>query len=142
MTQLLADLVAVLHIGYFLFIVVGTVAIVVGPKLEWRWIRNLPFRLLHVAAVYVVLIEDAFGIPCPLNVMQWSLRTTAGGPQEVTEGVSGILDGLLFRTIPGSALDVMYWSLGVLLLLLLYLVPPASWRSRRQTPSNQSAPMN
>jgi hypothetical protein len=128
MTQLLANLVAFIHIGYFLFIVVGAVAIVVGPRLGWRWIRHLPFRILHVAAVYVVLFEETFGIPCPLSMMQWTLRTAGGGPPEATEGVGGVLDGLLFRTIPGWALDGMYWSLGVGLLLLLYLVPPASWR--------------
>ena len=124
---LAANLIALLHLAYFLFIVLGTVAIVVGPTRGWTWVRNLPFRLLHIAAVYVVLIEDTLGIPCPLNVMQWGLRTASGGPQEATAGVGGLLDALLFRTIPGWSLDVMYWSLGVALLVLLYFVPPR-WR--------------
>jgi hypothetical protein len=79
--HLLANLVAVVHIGYFLFIVLGTLAILCGPRLGWTWVRNLPFRLFHIAAVYVVL-----------------------------------MDGL-------------YWSTGVGLLVLLYLVPP-DWRRR------------
>ena len=83
------------------------------------WVRNLPFRLLHIAAV----------INCPLSVVQWGLRSAGGGAQEATEGLGGILDGLLFRTIPGWALDGLYWSTGVGLLVLLYLVPPR-WRQR------------
>lgn len=130
----LANVVAALHLGYALFVILGTVAILVGPTLGWRWIRNLPFRLLHLAAVYVVLIEEVFHIQCPLNVLQWGLRTASGGPAEATDGIGGILDGLLYRTIPGWALDVLYWSLGVGLLLLLYLVPPR-WRREPATPA-------
>ena len=127
--HLLANLVAVVHIGYFLFIVLGTLAILCGPRLGWMWVRNLPFRLLHIAAVYVVLIEEVFRIDCPLSVVQWGLRSAGGGAQEATEGLGGILDGLLFRTIPGWALDGLYWSTGVGLLVLLYFVPP-NWRRR------------
>lgn len=123
----LANLIAVVHIAYFLFVVVGTLAILIGPRLGWTWIRSLPFRLLHLAAVCVVLVEEVSGIACPLSVMQWGLRSAGGGGPEATEGLGGILDGLLFRTIPGWALDVLYWSTGVGLLVLLYLVPPA-WR--------------
>ena len=125
--DLLANLVALVHIGYFLFIVLGTVAIIIGPRLGWMWIRNVWFRLLHLAAVYIVLIEDVFHIPCILNVLQWGLRRAGGRDPQATEGVGLVLDGLLFRTIPGWALDAMYWSLGVGLLALIYLVPP-SWR--------------
>ena len=128
----LANLLAVVHIAYFLFIVLGTLAILVGPRFGWTWIRNLPFRLLHLAAVYVVLVEEVFGIACPLSVMQWDLRSASGGPVEATEGLGGILDGLLFRTIPGWALDVLYWSTGLGLLLLLYLVPPIWRRTSRR----------
>jgi hypothetical protein len=127
----LANLIAVVHIAYFLFIVLGTLAILVGPRLGWTWVRSLPFRLLHLAAVYVVLVEEVFGIACPLSVMQWDLRSATGGPVEATEGLGGILDGLLFRTIPGWALDVLYWSTGVGLLALLFLVPPI-WRRKPQ----------
>lgn len=127
MTHVLANVVAFLHLAYALFVILGTAAIVIGPALGWRWIRNLPFRVLHVMAVYIVLVEEAFGIQCPLNVLQWDLRSAGGGPPEATEGLGGILDGLLYRTIPGWALDVLYWSLGVGLLVLLYVVPPR-WR--------------
>lgn len=125
----LANLLAVVHIAYFLFVVLGTLAILIGPRLGWTWIRNLPFRLLHLAAVGVVLVEELFGIDCPLSIMQWDLRSASGGAPEATEGLGGVLDGLLFRTIPGWALDGLYWSTGVGLLALLFLVPP-NWRRK------------
>ena len=127
-----ADAIAVLHIGYFVFIVWGTVAILVPVRPAY--VHNLWFRLAHVFAVYVVLAEDYFHIPCVLNVAQWTLRTSAGGPQQATAGVSGVLDGLLYRTIPGSALNVMYVALGVALPILFWLVPPTRRRSRPQAP--------
>jgi hypothetical protein len=79
--------------------------------------------------VCVVLIEEVFGIACPLSVVQWGLRSAGGGGPEATEGLGGILDGLLFRTIPWWALEVLYWSTGVGLLVLLFVVPPR-WRRR------------
>jgi hypothetical protein len=42
-----------------------------------------------------------------------------------------VLDALLFSTIPGWVLDVVYVSLGVGLPVLLYLVPPMWRRDRR-----------
>ena len=135
--HLLGILVAAVHIGYFLFIVLGTVGILVGPRLGWPWCGKLPFGLLqrgrlpvpllHLGAVYLVRVEEVVGIACPLSVMQWGLRSASGGAPEAFEGLGGILDGLLFRTIPGWALDALYWSTGVGLLVLLWVVPP-NWR--------------
>jgi hypothetical protein len=43
---------------------------------------------------------------------------------EASSGVGGLLDHLLFHTIPGNVLNVMYSVLAVLLLVALVLVPP------------------
>jgi hypothetical protein len=122
MPDLAANLLALLHIGYFLFIVLGTVAIL-HPRRPW-WVRSWTFRLTHLLAVYIVLAENVLNLPCPLNVAQWSLRSTGGRPQEAGEGVSGLLDWLLFHTIPGNLLNVMYVGLGILLPVLMIMVPP------------------
>lgn len=129
LANLTADALAVLHIGYFVFIVWGTVAILL--PLRPAYVRSVSFRLAHMLAVYIVLAEDYFHIPCVLNVAQWTLRTTAGGPQQATAGVSGLLDGLLYRTIPGGALNVLYILLGVALPILLWVVPPTRRPSRK-----------
>jgi hypothetical protein len=47
----LADAVVVLHFAYAAFVVGGFAAILLGRLLGWGWIRNLPFRIVHFAAM-------------------------------------------------------------------------------------------
>lgn len=119
-----ANLVAVVHIGYFLFILGGLIAILVGTKKNYRWVRNPWFRITHFAAVYLVLFEEVTGLPCILNLIQWALRSSATGESEATSGTGGILDYLLYHTISPLMLDIFYWSTGLALLVLLWKVPP------------------
>jgi len=128
MSDLAANLIAVLHLAYFIFIVAGTVAILVRPRPSW--VLSWRFRLTHLLAVYVVLAENILNVPCPLNVVQWSLRSSAGGTTEATGGLGALLDWLLFHTISGDVLDALYLTLGILLPLLLVVVPP-KFRSAR-----------
>ena len=118
-----ANLVAAVHIAYFLFVLGGTVAIIAGLPARWRWIRNFWFRVAHAAAIFIVLFEEVTGIPCVLNLLQAWLRTQSIGQAESTDGVGGLLDLLLYRTISPFALDVFYWTMGVAVLLLLWRVP-------------------
>jgi hypothetical protein len=127
LADFLANVVAAMHIGYFLFVVGGAVSIVVGAANRWAWVRNPWFRGAHVASVYIVILEDVFGIACPLNTIESGLRSESVTAGATPTGVGGLLDFLLRGTIPGDVLDVIYWSLAVLLTLLLFLVPP-KWR--------------
>jgi len=117
----LASIVVLIHLAYFVFVIYGFVAIVIGPKLRWAWIRNPWFRIAHVFSVFIVLAEDAFGLNCPLNVAEASLRSP-----EADAG--NVLDLLLHHTLSERALDVLYWTLGPTLILLLFIVRP-NWRS-------------
>jgi hypothetical protein len=65
-SDLIANIVAAAHIGYFLLVGAGCVAIVVGAVQGWKWVRNPWFRLCHLAAVYVVIIEGVLNVECPL----------------------------------------------------------------------------
>lgn len=86
------------------------------------------FRIAHIAAIYIVLIEDFTGFPCPRNVLEWGARATATGATETPAGVGGVLDYLLYHTISPLALDIMYWSFGLLVVALLWIVP-LRWRA-------------
>jgi hypothetical protein len=119
-----ADLIAAAHIGYFIYVVGGSAAIIVGFTQGKEWIRNPWFRLSHLAAVYIVVFENTFNIACPLNTAEWQLRSTSQSAIEATSGVGGILDILLFHTIPGHVLNLIFNSLAILLLVALVLVPP------------------
>lgn len=123
LADIAANVIAVAHLAYFVFIVGGMVAIVLLRR-GVSWVRNPWFRVFHVAAIYVVLVEEATGLPCPLNVLQWGAREAAIGSAQASAGVGGLLDYLLYHTVSPLALDVMYWSFGVSVVVLLWVVPP------------------
>jgi len=128
LTDFIANVVAATHIGYFLFVVGGFASIVIGAAKGWTWIRNPWFRVTHLAAVYIVILEDTFKIQCPLNTIEWQLRATSNAAAVSPSAAGRFLDYLLFQTISGLVLDVIYWSLGVTLVVLLFLVKPRPFR--------------
>jgi len=128
--DLAANLIAIVHIAFFLFIVGGMAAIVLSPRRPIRWVSNPWFRVTHVVAIYIVLFEEVTGLPCPLNVLQWGAREAAIGSAESSAGAGGLLDFLLYHTISPLALDIMYWSFGALVIVMLWLVPPR-WPAAR-----------
>ena len=117
----LADLVVVVHLAYFVFVVGGFVCIVLGAWRGWPWIRNPWFRTAHLAAVFIVLAENLFAWNCPLNVAETSLR--AASP-EAPDAAGGFLDFLLHHTLTERALEIIYWTIGVALVVLFVVVRP------------------
>ena len=101
--RVLADVVVVLHAAYVTFVVFGELAILLGIVLRWSWIRNRTFRLLHLSAILVVVLEAWCGITCPLTTWENWLRSQAG--QTVEEG-DFIGRWLHQRLLPGGAVGV------------------------------------
>lgn len=75
---LLADLLAVIHAGYVLFVVGGQVLILIGWSAGWFWTRNPWFRWLHLGAIGLVVLEVILGVYCPLTLIEADLRRQAG----------------------------------------------------------------
>jgi hypothetical protein len=65
---LLADAVLIVHFLFVLFVVGGLLAIWAGALIGWVWVRNLRFRVAHLAAILFVMAESLVGIACPLTV--------------------------------------------------------------------------
>lgn len=78
---LLADAVLLLHLAVMLFIVGGLIAVGVGNRLGWRWVNALGFRLTHLVAIGVVVVESWLAISCPLTTLEASLRGTTSHAQ-------------------------------------------------------------
>ena len=122
--DLLANIVTIVHLAYFVFVVGGFVAIVVGSARRPNWVFNPWFRIVHLLSIVVVIAENISGWNCPLNVLEGSLRSPATPGTEATSGFGYVLDQLLHHTISERMLDVLYWTLGMESLLLLFFVPP------------------
>lgn len=73
-----ADAVLVVHALFVAFVVVGQVLILAGLALGWRWVRNLRFRLAHLAAIGIVVLQAWLGVLCPLTILENALRRRAG----------------------------------------------------------------
>ena len=76
--RILADLIVVFHACYVGFVVLGLVAILAGIVFRWSWVRNISFRVIHLAMIAIVVGEAIAGIPCPLTVWEKQLRVKAG----------------------------------------------------------------
>ncbi|RPI45306.1 MAG: DUF2784 domain-containing protein [Betaproteobacteria bacterium] len=109
MRVLLADIVLVLHFGLALFIVLGLAAIWLGAFRNWRWVRNVRFRIAHIAAITVVALEGALGIACPLTLWEDRLRQSAGEPSFVARWVQR----LLYYDLPEWVFAVAYIAMAV-----------------------------
>lgn len=121
----LADLVALLHAAYVVFVVAGVFLIVVGGLAGWRFVTHLWFRLIHLAAICVVGLEAVLGWSCPLTVLENVLRIQGG---QIGYGGSFLgywLHHLLYpERIPESLFDVGHVTCALLVSLLWFLVPP------------------
>jgi hypothetical protein len=118
---LLADVVLVLHFAYVLFVVGGLVAIWLGCALDWYWVRNWWFRVLHFAAIAFVAMEALVGVLCPLTLLEDWLRP---GQDTETGFVQRWLHALLFYDWPLWVFTAIYLSFAGVVALTFILLPP------------------
>ncbi len=128
--HLQADLVAAVHAAYIAFVVFGFVAIMLGVAMRWRWVRNVYFRALHLAAILLVCVEALVGVPCPLTILEDRLRVLGADKPYPGSFVGHLLDQLIFYNFPQWLFTVGYLSFSALVLLTFVLAPPRIARFR------------
>jgi len=72
-----ADAVALVHVGFAAFVIIGFGLIVVGQARKWGWVRNPYFRVLHLLAVGQMMAKAWFDVRCPLTMLENRLRSQA-----------------------------------------------------------------
>jgi ABC-type multidrug transport system permease subunit len=127
---ILADAVMALHAAYVAFVVVGFLAIPIGAAFRASWVRNTRLRVLHLAAMAVVLLESFAGIPCPLTVMEDAMRTRAGDAAGRGDFILRCLHGLIFHDWPPWVFVVLYTIFTAAIVVLMVVVPPRPARDR------------
>ena len=122
---LAADLLVGFHFLYVLFAVAGELFVLAGGLLRWRWVRNLPLRITHLAAVALVAVEALLGVICPLTTWEYDLRILAG--QRVERDISFVgrlVRSIIFYDFPTWVFTVTYVAFALLVAGTFLLFPP------------------
>lgn len=127
--QALADAVLLLHFGVVLFVVAGLVYIVLGGWRGWPGATRPGFRLAHVAAIAVVVLQAWLGRVCPLTTLESWLREQAGQAGYRASFVEHWVQRLLFHEAPGWVFALAYTAFAALVLAAWWRFPPR-WRRR------------
>ena len=139
--RLLADAVLVAHAGVVLFVVGGLVAIVAGDLFGRRGVDRLAFRVVHLAAIAVVVAQAWLGRACPLTVLEARLRERAGQAVHGDGFVEHWVGRLLFWDAPSWVFVVAYTAFAAAVLAAWWRWPPTRPQrglSRRIAPSGES----
>ena len=120
----LADLVLVTHAAYVLFVVGGQALIVIGWIRRWEWTRCRVFRLLHLVAIGLVMLEAWLGINCPLTILENFLRLRAGAVAYENSFISHWLRWVIFYAAPEWIFALIYTVFTALVILTWLAYPP------------------
>lgn len=131
MYQILADLVLLLHTLFVAFVVTGLLLILLGGLRRWAWVRRRWFRLTHLGAIVVVVVQSWLGLICPLTTLEMWLRQQAG--QHYYEGgfIQHWLQTLIYYNAPGWVFAVIYTLFGLLVVASWRWFPPEKNELRR-----------
>ena len=121
----LADAVVTVHLAYVAFTVGGELLILLGGLFKWAWVRNLSFRIIHLASVVLVAVEAIGGAQCPLTVWEYRLRVLAGQHVEAQVGfIARIVRSIIFYNFPAWVFLAAYVGFALLAAATLFIVPP------------------
>ncbi|MCA9079429.1 MAG: DUF2784 domain-containing protein [Planctomycetaceae bacterium] len=124
---LIADAIVCLHFAYVGFVIGGLLVVLIGWLRQWRWVRNIWFRLIHLAMIGIVVVEAWSGVTCPLTNWEQYFRKLAGQQTHSGTFIGTLVHDLLFYEAPPWVFTICYTAFGLLVLAALWLVPP-QWR--------------
>ena len=133
--RLLAEILLIMHALFIAFVIGGLALIVAGAFRRWNWVRNLWFRIAHLAAIGIVVAESWFGGICPLTVWESRLREAAGEAGYKQSFVAHWLRQILFYNISPEIFTALYTGFGILVVLAWLWAPPRLDRHKFPKPA-------
>ncbi len=122
---LLADAIVCFHFCYVAFAIGGEIFILLGGLCRCNWVRNYPFRIVHLCAVALVAVESVIGVPCPLTVWEYNLRNLAGQHTEEQIGFfARIVRSIIFYDFPDWVFTVIYIAFALLVIGTFVFIHP------------------
>ncbi len=126
-----ADLLLVTHALFVAFVVFGLALIVAGGMLGWAWVRNPWFRLAHIAAIGIVVLQSWLGILCPLTSLEMALRTKAGAATYPGSFMAHWVGEILYYELPARVFVAAYTLFGLLVVGAWLWIRPRPFRPNR-----------
>lgn len=123
--HLLADGVLILHIAFVAFVVLGLPLILLGGRLGWSWVRDLRFRICHLAAIGLVVIQALLGVICPLTTLEMHFRERAGDATYQGGFIAHWLHRILFFNAPLWVFTACYSLFGLAVIASWWWVRPS-----------------
>lgn len=124
MYSLLADAVLLIHLAVVVFVVGGLFLVLVGNVRRWRWVNWLPFRIAHLVAVGVVVVQAWLGELCPLTILESWLRQQAGEAAYAASFIEHWIQHVLYYEAPLWVFTLVYTVFGLLVVLAWRCYPP------------------
>ncbi len=114
-----ADLLLATHVLFVAFVVGGQLLVLIGWGARWAWVRNMWFRVAHLAAITVVVLQSWAGMICPLTTWEMALRARAGDAVYAGSFISHWMSVILYYQAPEWVFTIVYTVFG--------LVVAATW---------------
>jgi polyferredoxin len=122
--RLLADFVLLVHFAVVVFVVGGLVIIFAGNWRSWLWVNGWWFRLSHLSAIAVIVVQAWLGKLCPLTTLESWLRVRGGGTGYTESFVSYWLRNIIYYEAPLWVFTLIYTLLALLVLAAWWFFPP------------------
>jgi len=97
-----------MHFAFVVFVVCGFVLILIGLIANWSCVNNRYFRITHLLAVAIVVLQAWFGQICPLTLWESALRQKAGQVGYEQSFVAHWLHKLLFYEAEAWVFTTVY----------------------------------
>jgi hypothetical protein len=137
--RLAADGVLLFHAAYIAFVIFGLVAVWVGLARRWTWTLNPWFRIAHLAAIGLVVLQSYLAITCPLTNLENHFRQQAGqDPYGPAGFIEYWLHRMIFFTAPPWVFVLVYTLFAAAVVGTLVLAPPR-WHAWRQQQGQEHA---
>lgn len=108
-------------------VVAGLILVFVGKVRKWWWVRNPWFRIIHLIAISVIVIQSWFNVICPLTTFEMALRSRAGEAVYRGSFIAHWLERFLYYQAPPWVFIVCYTAFAALVIGSWFWVSPRSF---------------
>ena len=127
---LAADAILLLHALIVTFVVAGLILLFVGKVRRWCWVRNPWFRVIHLLAISVIVVQSWFSVICPLTTFEMALRSRAGETVYTGSFIAHWLERFLYYQAPPWVFIVCYTAFAALVVGSWFWVSPRPFANR------------